>query len=315
MQSERVFEKILLPIDGSTPSLVAQELTVFLAKKFNSKVTVLHVVSHEFMSPHAKRFFAETDRHAPLGIIGATPAPPYVDTSPTAPDSPYSEEAANEIMELYHQKGQEALDNAVALFKGEGLNVDQNLIEHADPAETIIYEAERGNFGLIVMANSAEEKEETHLGSVAKKVSLHSNVSVLIVKGKRQISKILVPIDGSPHGEKALQHAAFLAKETGSKMTLLYVQESGIFNLRPAMTKEIGNCILRRATEQIKGLTADQMLESGDPAKVIVQTANKGNYDIIVMGNRGLGAVGRFLLGSVSDHVSHYANHSVLIVK
>jgi len=69
------------------------------------------------------------------------------------------------------------------------------------------------------------------------------------------------------------------------------------------------------AANQVKGIKIDQKLESGDPAKVIVQTAEKGDYDLIVMGSRGLGMIGRFLLGSVSDHVTQYANRSVLIVK
>jgi nucleotide-binding universal stress UspA family protein len=59
----------------------------------------------------------------------------------------------------------------------------------------------------------------------------------------------------------------------------------------------------------------NQKMESGDPAKAIIATADKEGSDLIVMGSRGHGSVTGFLLGSVSNHVLHYARHSVLIVK
>ncbi len=303
MQSEQIFTKILVPTDGSLPSLVAQELAAFMAKKLSSKVTVLHIVAHELMVP------PERHRHVPLGG-GVTQR--HV---PASPATSLPEAVASEITNWYHQKGSKAIADAVALFKEEGVPVDQKLVEHADPAETIIKEAQKGNYDVIVMGHSGEEEQEPHLGSVAEKVSRHAKTPVLIVRGKRQISKILVPVDGSENAEKTLQIAVLLAKKTDAKMTLLYVQESGLFKLRPKVTKEIGARILANATDQVEGIELEKKLESGDPAKIIIQTADKDDYDIIVMGSRGLGAIGRFLLGSVSDHVIHYANRSVLIVR
>ena len=304
MQSDQIFKKILVPTDGSLPSLVAQELTAFMAKKLNSKVTVLHIVSHEPLT-------AERHRHVPHGF-GQFPIETHV---PASPATSLPESVAIEIANWYHQKGLKAVADAVALFKEEGIPVDQKLVEHVDPAETIIKEAQKGNYDVIVMGHSGEEEQEPHLGSVAEKVSRHAQTSVLIAREKRQISKILVPVDGSENAEEALHHAILLAKKTDAKMTLLYVQESGLFKLRPKVTKEIGARILSNAADQIEGIKLDKKLESGDPAKTIIQTANKGDYDIIVMGSRGLGAIGRFLLGSVSDHIIHYSNRSVLIVR
>jgi nucleotide-binding universal stress UspA family protein len=61
-------------------------------------------------------------------------------------------------------------------------------------------------------------------------------------------------------------------------------------------------------------LRINKKLEFGVPSDVIVEIAEKGNYDLIIVGSRGLGKVKRFLLGSVSDDVSHKAKCSVLIV-
>ena len=156
MQSDQGFKKILVPTDGSLPSLVAQELTAFMAKKLDSKVTVLHIVSHEPLT-HVERH-----RHAPHGF-GQFPVETHV---PESPASSLSESVASEITNWYHQKGLKAVADAVALFKEEGIPVDQELVQHVDPAETIIKEAQKGNYDVIVMGHSGEKEQEPHLSLI-----------------------------------------------------------------------------------------------------------------------------------------------------
>jgi nucleotide-binding universal stress UspA family protein len=61
-------------------------------------------------------------------------------------------------------------------------------------------------------------------------------------------------------------------------------------------------------------LKVGKKLEFGVPSDVIVEVAERGNYDLILLGSRGLGTVKRFLLGSVSDDVCDKAKCSVLII-
>jgi nucleotide-binding universal stress UspA family protein len=203
----------------------------------------------------------------------------------------------------------------MAIFKEDGISADQKLVEHVNPAETIIEEAQNGNYDLIIMGHGQEEQQEPHLGSLAEKVSRHAQTSVLIAKEKRRIQKMLVPVDGSESAEKALQYAAILAKKTDAMITLIYVQEPELSRLRPELAKEIGTRILSKAADQVKGVKLDQKLEIGDPASMVIQTAKNGDYDIIVMSSKGHSAMRRFLLGSVGDHVIHYADRSVLLIK
>lgn len=312
MKEKQIFKKILVPIDGSLSSLIAQELTAFLAKRLNSEVTVLHVVSHKLMNPQLQKISTESPDYFPLGPAGAHGGP--ITHVPQSPSTSSSEAIVNELTSWYHQKGAEIVANAVAFFKEKGVPVEEELLQHTDPAETIIKEAEEGKYDLIIMGYS-EEEEKTHLGSVAKKVSQHAQTPVLIARNKRKISKMLVPVDGSESAEKALKYAIILAEKTDAKITLLHVQESRLFRLRPDVTKKIGTHILSKAANQTKGTKLDQKLESGDPAKVITQMADKGNYDVIIIGSKGHSTIARFLLGSVSDHVTHYANCSVLITR
>ena len=123
---------------------------------------------------------------------------------------------------------------------------------------------------------------------------------------------MLVPVDGSEHSKKVVHYAALLAGRLSAEVTLLSVHEG---NLPPQIMKDTGKKILSEAAGQFEGIRLDEKLESGDPAKTIVQTAKDGDYDLILMGHKGHSTVSRFLLGSVSDHVIHYADRSVLLIR
>ena len=56
-------------------------------------------------------------------------------------------------------------------------------------------------------------------------------------------------------------------------------------------------------------------VEAGDPADEILLSAKKYNANIIVVGYKGYGKEGRFLLGSVTDKVVRHATVSVLVVR
>jgi len=62
-------------------------------------------------------------------------------------------------------------------------------------------------------------------------------------------------------------------------------------------------------------LKVSTKLVEGRPSDKIIETAEKGNFDIIIMGSRGLGGIKEFFLGSVSDRVADEAACPVLIVK
>jgi nucleotide-binding universal stress UspA family protein len=315
MRSGPVFKRLLIPVDDSVPSVNAQELAASIAKLFNSKVTVLYVVSHEFMIPEVASLVAEieTQGFAPGQIArGEYSMPRQI---PFSAGTTMKKGMLSEINNSYHQRADGIVAEAKRLFNEEGIAADHVIIEHQDAGDTIISQAEEGNYDLIIMGRSGEKEEKPHLGSIAEKVSRHADVPVLITGEKRKVSTILVAFDGSEDAEKALSYAEALAKKTRAKMTLLYVQEPGLFKLKPETVKQIGAKILSKATKKIKGIEFNQRIESGDPSKIISQIAEKEDYDLIAMGSKGQGGIRRFLLGSVSEHVLHYSNHAVLIVK
>ena len=149
------------------------------------------------------------------------------------------------------------------------------------------------------MGNRAESHTERfELGSTSEKIALYFKIPVLIVKKKTKLGKILVAIDGSKQATKALGYVSVIARKFNSKITLLHVAESKLADLEPEAVKMIRGKILGDAATEIKGVEIEKELVFGDPAESIIQLAKKENYDLIVLGSRGLSSVKRYLLAA-----------------
>ena len=135
------------------------------------------------------------------------------------------------------------------------------------------------------------------------------------------VNRILVPIDGSEYAYKALDWALNLAEKDSADIELLTVipavpafvgpSEKEVQERAEAMLKETLN-----KTKTIKpNLEISTKILVGRPANKIVEASKEGNFDLIVMGSRGLGGITEFLLGSVADRVADLAQCPVVIVK
>ena len=142
--------------------------------------------------------------------------------------------------------------------------------------------------------------------------------------------RILVPLDGSDYAEKALDVAITLAQKFTSNIIIVHViltasaivtspegvGSTFLIDLRKQL-EETGRQILENGSKRTRaaGIPVITIEESGNAPDKILQTAEKAKADLVVIGDRGLGVVARFFLGSVADKVSHYARCPVLIVK
>ena len=145
------------------------------------------------------------------------------------------------------------------------------------------------------------------------------------------IRKILVALDGSDCAERALDFALDIAHQYSAEIQLLsvvipcFLPSQSMYLLK---SEAIDDCvkqleiafrgILSEAEGKVKKekpyLKVSTKLETGDPSEKIVETAKRGNFDIIVMGSRGLGRRD-YALGSVSSKVADHAPCPLLIVK
>lgn len=135
--------------------------------------------------------------------------------------------------------------------------------------------------------------------------------------------RILVPVDGSEIAERVVEQAVYLAQLNEARLDFIYVANINQLAINACLSEAIlesvmkaGNVILDRAMAKVpEGVQASGYTETGSPAVVILEFAEKENSDLIVIGSRGLGLVKGVLLGSVSQHVVERANCPVVVVK
>lgn len=147
------------------------------------------------------------------------------------------------------------------------------------------------------------------------------------------IKKILVATDGSKVSRKAVSYAADLAKQLGATITLVGVIDTA-YLFAPGMPPEVSPSGIRESTEDLlrhafeahldealsecqkNQLSAQKVLRKGHPVEEIVQEAESGKADLIVMGSHGRSALKAAVLGSVAYGVLHKdAKIPVLIVR
>jgi len=142
------------------------------------------------------------------------------------------------------------------------------------------------------------------------------------------MKKILVAVDGSEHAEKAMLKAKELGELNNCEVTLLNVVDDVIANnpyivakdqqevIEKAFVDE-GETVLKEALEKFEPYSGivNTELKYGEPAKTIIEKAENEDYNLVVMGSRGLNAFSRAMLGSKSNKVVNHIGVSVLIVK
>lgn len=122
--------------------------------------------------------------------------------------------------------------------------------------------------------------------------------------------KILVGVDGSEHSTWAFLEAVNIARRFSGSVKVIIVAKLG-------MEDEAEKIKLKaRQLVDCKEVECEvSTLIGSNPSRALVNTAERENFDLIVVGSRGLGNVVSFLLGSVSRQVVAKAKCDVLVVK
>ena len=176
---------------------------------------------------------------------------------------------------------------------------------------------------LVVGSQGLDAFDRFMLGSVSTNLIHHATCPVLVVKGEAApLRRITLATDGSDASAKAL--AFVLTKLHSDRSTgkggrvpihvsVIHVMP---FVKYPGL-KEAGRRLVEQSVRKLikAGFTAEPLCVLGKPAEEIMKVASRQHTDLIVMGAKGLGAIARFLLGSVSTRVVQHANCSVLVVR
>jgi nucleotide-binding universal stress UspA family protein len=139
-------------------------------------------------------------------------------------------------------------------------------------------------------------------------------------------SNIVVGTDGSETASAAVALAVQLAREQGAKLHLVVGVHSPTAVAVPAgganVSDPSGGGLLRGVAQEmlehvagdLDGLETEIHTGVGDPADVIISTADEVGADLIVVGSKGLRGTRR-ILGSVPNTVAHKAGCHVLIAR
>ena len=135
--------------------------------------------------------------------------------------------------------------------------------------------------------------------------------------------KILLAYDGSGAADHAFQAALDLAIKFGAALRLLSVARPPEFAEDVESEAVLENSrkhyhhVLKplRAQALAQGVPVDAEVVIGHPAERIVIEAERWGADLIVVGHRGHGLMGHWLLGSVAKQVMHHATCDVLVAR
>jgi nucleotide-binding universal stress UspA family protein len=339
---------ILTPIDGSAHAQMALQLGTDLAAKYDARLVLLHVVTHDDNLPNqlydqAERELMESENDA----AKATPPAPLI--------------LRSKVLQHF---GHKLLRDSREFAEGRGVNQVETLIDDGAADKRILHHAMTLSADLIVMGSRGYgELKALVLGSVSHKVFHLASCSCVTVhhSGTQSafegVRSILVPTDGSAQADRAIELASDIAARYGARLSLVYVtcrgpsleklresidmdllSESTRDELDPSKhpiaehvssafippvvsndaLREIGEQVLLRGrqTAEAKGVpSANGTLMDGDPARKILQAAQHEQADLITMGSRGLGGAEGVLSGSVSYKVNHSAACNCLIVR
>jgi nucleotide-binding universal stress UspA family protein len=138
---------------------------------------------------------------------------------------------------------------------------------------------------------------------------------------------ILVAVDGSKHSDAAFDVAMDISQKYGSQVFVIHVFQGGTGSgtlVSPGFEDDMraaGQQILDSYEAKVKEgrhslqKNVRMLLEMGDAAQKIMETASKIKCDLVLIGSRGRGGFKELLLGSVSHKVTNHASCPVLVVK
>jgi len=137
------------------------------------------------------------------------------------------------------------------------------------------------------------------------------------------VRRILLATDLSTASEAATEQAIQLARDLRASLLVVSVIDPEVrgaaggrlerMDQRRAAREKAAQAVVVRGRQA--GIGVSFLVWEGQPGPAIVEAAESEGADLIVVGSHGRGRVGRFMLGSVSDHVIRSAAAPVLVVR
>jgi nucleotide-binding universal stress UspA family protein len=303
MEGDRVFQHILVPLDGSRLAESALATAGWLARKLGAQLTLIHLIERNAPS------IVHSERH----LVSMEEATKYLDETSRAP-------------------ALSGLRIATHVHEVEVNDVARSIFEHsAELAPDLIVMCAHGKGGMRRLLFGVIAQQVITLGKTPVLI-VHPSLAMRGAGEAVEIQSILAPIDGNPDHERSLPIAAGLAKALECRLRLLMVvpkirdltgSESAVAFMLPGSTRtelemestDARSYLNRRAEDLEKtGIVVDAETSRGDPANAIVSAARRLSSDLVVMGTHGRAGTEAFWEGSVAAEVATHVRRPLLLV-
>jgi nucleotide-binding universal stress UspA family protein len=296
------FNRILVPIDFSPPSLKAIPYALAISRQFGAEVHLLHV----------------TD-------VTQQP-PPSLLTLPVVPQAEWDQRFLKRLKALVLKYRTDGRVSALEPRTGVAY-------------EEICAAARELNADLVVLATHGYTGyKRMFLGSTAERVVQHSHCPVLVVRHHLSrwngagdlrtrtgfaLTKILLPTDFSDCSQTAFRHGVQLARDFKAELRLVHVIDPHWYPLGDKYSSldaaQLMEDASRAAHKQMRSMAATSNVRysvrviHGLPAAEICHAANE-DVDLIVISTHGRTGIGHVLIGSIAEHVVRQAHCPVLVI-
>jgi nucleotide-binding universal stress UspA family protein len=235
-------------------------------------------------------------------------------TVATLTEPPRDSQTMRELRESRVAEARQTGERTAKILRARWSAVE-TVVRQGDPSVEIVQVAEKSRADMVALgARGLGVVKRFLVGSTSVSVARYAPCPVAVVRGRpRQVRNVMVASDGSEGSRAALRFLSIFELVRESRVLLLHVVQE-FDNDRPERRADAA-AVLAEAAKVLVPHPVERVVVEGDPARQIVASARRRDVDLVVLGARGLGAIGRLLLGSVSETVLHRANLPVMIVR
>jgi nucleotide-binding universal stress UspA family protein len=296
-----MIKHLLVPLDGSILAESVLPTAASLAKKINTEITFIHII----------------EKDAPQQVHGQSHL-----TSP--------EQAAEYLKSIADMEIFKGLSISAHVHEEGEKNIPLSIAQHSKELnQDLVVMCTHGSSGLHGML----------FGSIAQQVIALGKIPVLLInpskekiKSVSRFNNFLIPLDGNPDHEQALDFASGLAKICKANIHLLvaiphFGNMSGGFTqtnrLLPGTTTQMMDMIVSDAEEYLgklrkeleqKGIKATTQASRDNPANAIIKAAKDINADLIILATHGTKGAEALLEGSITPKISKSSKIPLLLV-
>jgi len=295
-----MFRHMLVPLDGSRLAEAVLPLVAALGRRLPARVTLLHVVEPE----------APPTVHGDVHLRQAAEAEAY-------------------------------LRGAAGWLAGQGVEAGIVVGQGADVAGVIARRAAEAEADLVVLCTHGSGGFRAFLfGRVAQQVLARGTIPVLLLPPdavRREepflCRRLLVPLDGSPMAEAALEPAMTLARIFGAELLLVMVvptlatltdDRAAAAKLMPTAGTALLDAEAREGLSYLDGvmarlprdgIPAARRVDRGEPVRVLLDLLARGDADLTVMATHGRSGVSAVWAGSVASRLVAHTPRPLLLIR